>query len=110
MTRKIGMKLIFMGSQALADGFTLLGFETFSNATTETVESELSKLIKSKERALVFIEDSLTRQPGPSFLRARTEVAEIIITEIPPLNAPNNYHSSVEKLVARVLGPSVLDS
>jgi len=104
------MKLIFMGSQALAQGFALLGFETFSNANAETVESELSKLLNSKESALVFIEDSLTRQPGPSFLRARTEVAEIIITEIPPLNAPNDYHSSVEELVARVLGPSVLDS
>jgi vacuolar-type H+-ATPase subunit F/Vma7 len=103
------MKLIFMGSQALADGFALLGFDIFPNATTEIVESELSKLLKSQERALVFLEDSLTRQPGPAFLRARTEAAGIIITEIPPLNAPETYHPSVEDLVARVLGPSVLD-
>jgi vacuolar-type H+-ATPase subunit F/Vma7 len=102
------MKLIFMGSQALAEGFALLGFEIFPDATAETVESELLKLLKSKERALVFIENSLTRQPGPSFLRARSE-AGIIITEIPPLSAPDSYHSSVEELVARVLGPSVLD-
>ena len=98
-----------MGSQALAEGFALIGFEIFPNATAELVETELSKLLKSKEKALVFLEDSLTKQLGPSFLRARTEAASIILSEIPPLNAPENYHPSVETLVARVLGPSVLD-
>lgn len=98
-----------MGSYALAEGFALLGFEIFPDATADSVERELSKLLKSQENALVFIEDQLTSQPGPSFLRARTEAAGIIITEIPPLNAPDTYHSSVEDLVARVLGPSVLD-
>ncbi|MCK5524220.1 MAG: V-type ATP synthase subunit F [Thiomargarita sp.] len=103
------MKLIFMGSNALADGFALLGFETFPDATTENVESVLSELLQNKENALVFLEDKLTRQPGPSFLRARRESGRIIITEIPPLNAPDKYRPSVEELVARVLGRSVLD-
>ncbi len=98
-----------MGSQALAEGFALLGFENFPEATFETVEDELSKLLKNKENALVFIEDKLTRHPGPFFLRARSESAGIIITEIPALNAPETYRSSVEELVARVLGPSILD-
>lgn len=98
-----------MGSQALAEGFALIGFEIYPNATAELVETELSNLLKSKEKALVFLEDSLTQQPGPSFLRARTEAAGIILSEIPLLNAPEDYHPSVEALVARVLGPSVLD-
>jgi vacuolar-type H+-ATPase subunit F/Vma7 len=102
------MRLIFMGSQALAEGFALIGFEIFPNATTELVETELSKLLKSQEKALVLLEDSLTQQPGPSFLHARTKAAGIILSEIPPLNAPEDYHPSVEALVARVLGPSVL--
>ena len=55
-----------MGSQALAEGFALIGFEIFPNATAELVETELSKLLKSQEKALVFLEDSLTQQPGPS--------------------------------------------
>jgi vacuolar-type H+-ATPase subunit F/Vma7 len=103
------MKLIFMGSQALAEGFALLGFETFPNASTEMVEKELSNLLTNKEKALIFLEDNLTHQPGPSLLRARTEAAGIIITELPPLNVPETYRPSVEELVARVLGPSVLD-
>ena len=39
------MRLIFMGSQALAEGFALLGFEIFQDSTVEKVESELSKLL-----------------------------------------------------------------
>ncbi len=98
-----------MGSQALAEGFALLGFEIFQDSTVEMVENELSKLLKSKERALVCLENTLTQQPGPFFLRARTESAGIIITEIPPLSTPETYRPSVEDLVARVLGSSVLD-
>ncbi|MDM8568933.1 V-type ATP synthase subunit F [Thiotrichales bacterium HSG1] len=102
------MRLIFMGSNALAEGFALLGFETFPNATSDMVENTLSELLKKKTKALIFLEDSLTKQIGPAFLQARSTSAEIIITEIPALNAPNNYRPSVEELVERVLGPSVL--
>ncbi len=98
-----------MGSKALAEGFALLGFEIFQDATGEIVENELVKMLKKQERALIFVENDLTRQPGPAFLRARTESAGIIITEIPPLKAPNTYRPSVEELVVRVLGTSVLD-
>ena len=98
-----------MGSQVLAEGFALIGFEIFPNATAELVEIELSKLLKSKEKALVFIEDNLVKQPGPSFLHARTKAAGIILSEIPPLNAPEDYHPSVETLITRVLGSSALN-
>ena len=103
------MRLIFMGSNALAEGFALLGFETFPNATLDMVENILLELLKKKTKALVFLEDSLTETVGPAFLQARSESAEIIITEIPALNAPDDYRPSVEELVKRVLGPAVLD-
>jgi len=98
-----------MGSNALAEGFALLGFEIFPHATIDKVENVLSELLKNKENALVFLEDNLTRPPGTSLLRARRESARIIITEIPPLSAPDSYRPSVEELVARVLGTSVLE-
>ncbi len=105
------MRLIFMGSQALAEGFALLGFEIFQNATVEIVENELAILLKSKEKALVFIEDTLTQKhAGSFFLRARTESDRIIMTEIPPLSTPETYRPSVEDLLVRVLGTSALDS
>jgi vacuolar-type H+-ATPase subunit F/Vma7 len=103
------MKLIFMGSQALAEGFALLGFETINNATTATVETVLAKLLSDKAQALIFLEAHLAAKPGPIFLQARTQASGIIITEIPSLNQPENYRPPVEDLVAKVLGPSALD-
>jgi vacuolar-type H+-ATPase subunit F/Vma7 len=103
------MRLIFMGNAALSDGFALLGFEIFPKATPEVVETELANLLKNEERALVFLEDYLTHQPGAAFLRARAEAAGIIITEIPALDAPATYRPVVEDLVVRVLGSSILD-
>ncbi len=101
------MRLIFMGSNALAEGFALLGFETFPNATLDTVENTLTELLKKQSKALVFLENSLTT--GPVFLQARSESTGIIITEIPALNEPDSYKPSVEELVERVLGSSVLE-
>lgn len=103
------MRLIFLGSAALAEGFALTGFEIFPNATVDTVEKVLVEVLKRKEKALIFVEDSLSRQPSPSFLRARNESDRIVITEIPPLHAPENYQPLVEELVGRVLGPAVLE-
>ncbi|WP_353570575.1 V-type ATP synthase subunit F [Candidatus Albibeggiatoa sp. nov. BB20] len=103
------MRLIFMGSEALADGFALLGFEIFTNAVQDDVEQLLIELLKHKRKALIFLEDNLTKSPKEAFLRARNEAAGIIITEIPALNAPETYRPMVEDLVVRVLGASVLD-
>jgi len=104
------MRLIFMGSEALTEGFDLLGFETFPNATPAILEAELSKLLSHKEKALIFLEDSLFQHPSAILLRARSEAAGIIITEIPPLNAPDTYRPVVEELVTRVLGASALEN
>ncbi|MDY6991179.1 MAG: V-type ATP synthase subunit F [Pseudomonadota bacterium] len=108
------MRLIFLGSQTLAEGFALLGFEVFAQATDETVETVLSELLKNKEKALVFVETTLTHQSAagellPALAQARREAARILITEIPPLHASEDYQPLVEALVARVLGPSVLE-
>ena len=76
------MRLIMMGSEALCEGFALLGFETFPNATSKNVEEILLELLKTQEKALVFLENNLSREPSPIFLRARSESDRIIITEI----------------------------
>lgn len=105
-----------MGQKALTDGFALLGFETFPDATANTVESVISELLATKEKALVFLENGLSevtdteiQRASSAVLRARRAAARIIITEIPPLNAPETYRPLVEDLVNRVLGAAVLD-
>jgi vacuolar-type H+-ATPase subunit F/Vma7 len=111
------MRYIVMGQKALTEGFALLGFETFPDATTDQVESLLTGLLKRPEKALVLLESTLTYKHGaktseeilPALSRARREAAWVIITEIPPLHSPEVYRPSVETLLARVLGDSVLD-
>jgi len=103
------MRLIMMGSEALCEGFALLGFETFPDALSKDVENILLELLNAQEKALVFLENNLSQEPSSVFLRARSESDRIIITEIPSLNAPNTYKPSVESLIARVLGTAVLD-
>jgi len=103
------MRFIAMGSNALMDGFALLGFEVFPNVTIETVEKMLAQLLKNKEKALIFLENNLSQHSGKYLLQARNEAAGIIITEIPPLHAPDTYHPLVEELVTRILGTTALD-
>ena len=104
------MRFIMMGSRALTDGFALFGFETFPDATIEMVENTLLDLLKSKEKALVFLENNLSQNvSSAALLRVRSEAVGVIVTEIPPLNAPETYRPAVEDLILRVLGPSALD-
>ena len=103
------MRIIAMGGQALIDGFALLGFETYADATSGDVEQMLSELIRNKEKALLFLEHSLSRAAGPHLARVRKEGGHIIVSEVPPLHAPEDYRPPVEELVSRVLGPSALE-
>ncbi len=98
-----------MGGQALTEGFALLGFETHADATPEDVERMLSALLRNKEKALVFLEHSLSHGAGPQLARVRKEGGHIVVSEVPPLQAPKDYRPPVEELVRRVLGPSALE-
>lgn len=110
------MRYIILGSKALVEGFALVGFETFPDATPEQVETVLLGLLKHQDKALVVIENTLTHPPSspeevlPAISRARREAAWLVISEIPPLNSPEIYCPSIETLITRVLGESVLES
>ncbi|MCP4700210.1 MAG: hypothetical protein GY862_25660 [Gammaproteobacteria bacterium] len=103
------MRLIAMGAAPLTEGFDLLGFETFADAGVAEMESLLCELAARKDKALVFLEQSLARQGSKSLKRIREESAQVIIIEVPPLHAPGDYSPPVEELVRRVLGPSALE-
>lgn len=103
------MRLIAMGGEALAEGFALLGFETWANATPEDVEQVITDLLRSQERALVFLEHGLSRCKLQCVDRIRREGGHVVITEVPPIRTPEDYHPPVEDLVLRILGPSALE-
>ncbi|MDX1644383.1 MAG: V-type ATP synthase subunit F [Thermoanaerobaculia bacterium] len=103
------IRIIAMGSEALLEGFALLGVETLANPTPEQVEELLGSLIESDGRALVFLEHKLAQQGGTALDRIRREGGRIVISEIPPLQSPADYRPPVEDLVLRVLGSAALE-
>ena len=52
-------RLLFAGERALADGFALIGFETWPDADEEQLEELLKQLLRERESAL----DSITGWP-----------------------------------------------
>ncbi len=103
------MRLIAMGEACLIEGFDLLGFETYPDADSRQVEKLLCELIGRKDKALVFLEQALADESGGCYQRIRNESGHVVLVEMPPLHAPDEYRPPVEELVRRVLGPGALD-
>ena len=102
-------RMIALGSAALTEGFSLIGFETMPDASAEELEDLLEKLFKQRQRAMIVLERALARSGGRWLRRVRNEGGHIVIAEIPQLHAPEDYHPMVEDLVQSILGPSALE-
>ena len=103
-------RMIALGSAALIEGFALIGFETYADPAPETIEKLLQELLRNQQAALIVIEQDLARNPGRYLLRAQSEGGRIVITEIPEIHLSGGYHSRVEGLVQRILGPAALET
>jgi vacuolar-type H+-ATPase subunit F/Vma7 len=102
-------RLIALGHAPLMEGFRLIGVETHAEADHETVERVLADLVRGGARALVFLEHHLARGRGPWLERVRNEGGRIVVTEIPPLSAPDSYAPAVDGLMRAILGPGALE-
>lgn len=102
-------RMIALGSAALTEGFSLIGIETLADATAEQLENLLADLVRRQEKALVFLEHDLARSQGPWLRRVREEGGRVVIAEVPPLHAPEDYHPQVEDVVRAILGAQALE-
>lgn len=102
-------RMIALGSTALMEGFALIGFETHIDPAPEEIEKLMHDLLRTQQAALVVMEQGLAHNPGPHMARAQNEGGRIVITEIPEIRLPENYHSRVETLVQEVLGAAALE-
>jgi vacuolar-type H+-ATPase subunit F/Vma7 len=102
-------RMIALGSAALTEGFSLIGVETIPDATPAMLEELLAGLVRRQEKALVFLEHGLARSQGPWLTRVREEGGRVVVVEIPPLHAPEDYHPQVEDVVRAILGASALE-
>ncbi len=101
-------RMIALGSAALMEGFALIGFETHVDPAPDEIERLMQELLRSQQAALVVTAQRLARNPGPNLMRAQNEGGRIVITEIPEIGLPEQYHSRVESLVQELLGPDAL--
>lgn len=101
-------RLVVLGSAGLAEGFRLIGAEVHADADAATVEGVLEQLAKSGDEALVLLETPLAHGGGYWLHRLRNEGGRIVITELPPLPAPQDYAPAVDEVVRAVLGPEAL--
>lgn len=93
-------RLIAMGSSPLMQGFALIGFETWPDADEETLERVLTELLRERHRALVLLEPELARCDCSALRVVLTEGGRIVVSEIPPLNAPGDYKPALDELLA----------
>jgi len=101
-------RLVVLGSAGLAGGFGLIGAEVHADADPATVETVLEQLARSGDDALVLLEAHLAHGGGFWLNRLRNEGGRIVITELPPLPAPQDFAPAVDEVVRAVLGPEAL--
>ena len=103
------MKIIAFGDAALMDGFALLGIEIQEDQSAAAIDATLQKLSRSRERALVFVQQDLMTAAIPMIAQLRRQGGTILICELPSLQAADQYRPAVEKLISRVLGPALTE-
>jgi vacuolar-type H+-ATPase subunit F/Vma7 len=101
-------RLVVLGSAGLAEGFRLIGAEVHADADAAMVDTVLEQLVKSGNEALVLLETHLAHGGGYWLNRLRNEGGRIVITELPPLPAPQDFAPAVDEVVRAVLGPEAL--
>jgi vacuolar-type H+-ATPase subunit F/Vma7 len=101
------MRILAIGNQALMDGFALLGIETYADISLPRLESLLTELQRSKQRALVYLQQNLADSELPILQLLRSEGGDILISVVPDILSADDYHAPVDQLISRVLGQNI---
>ncbi len=97
-------RLYFLGEAGLANGFRLAGFEVYPDADVRTLDRLLGELCERRQRAFVILDHALADFESKMLQQVRAEGGRILLTQIPPLNAPDDHHSCIDREIARLLG------
>lgn len=97
-------RMLFLGEESLADGFRLIGFETYPNPTPEESDRIIRDLSRAREKAFVVVDDRVMALEVPSLKRVRREGGRIVVIAVPPLNAPARLGSEVAERLATLFG------
>lgn len=104
------MRILAIGSQALMDGFALLGIETHTDISIDALEHLLNNIVRQQERTLIYLQQNLATADIPILQRLRQEGGQVLISIIPSLHEPDNRQAPIDALIAKVIGPSALEN
>lgn len=102
--------MLFLGDDSLADGFRLIGFETFPNPDPAVVERVFRELIRTQAKAFAIVDDRVMGQDIPALAQVRREGGRIVVVAIPPLKEPPRLTSEVAQRLQALFGTSTLTS
>lgn len=100
----VGTRMLFLGDAALTDGFRLIGFEAWPDPSPQQLDQVLQELLDHPGNALVILDSRLAGAPSPALQRIRSEGGRIVVTEVPPLNAPDHFQTAIDRHIRRLLG------
>jgi vacuolar-type H+-ATPase subunit F/Vma7 len=95
---------IFIGSAALSDGFRLIGFETLTDPDREKIDRLLDELQRERQRAFLIIEQTVNQIGSKLLDQIRREGGRIVLSEVPPLHDPHDFHSELDAQLKKLTG------
>jgi len=104
-----GARLIFMGEAALTEGFRLIGFETFPDASSKELDLVLGELQQSRATAFLVLDGSFSECCSTRLRQVRAEGGRILVAEVPMLRDPTGFRSVIDDQVRLLLGGADID-
>ena len=102
-----GTRLLFLGDERLADGFRLIGFETFPNPDPDMVDKVLRELLRDREKAFVIVDDRIMRSDIKGLTTVRREGGRVVVVSVPRLDERAQLSSEVSDRLAAMFGNGI---
>ena len=99
-------RMIFMGNSSLADGFRLIGFETWADVEVEQMNEVLEDIHSTDQKAFVVLERYLSESSSAILENIRSEGGKVVITQIPPLHDATCFHCKIDRQIQAIMGQS----
>ncbi|MCW8907390.1 MAG: ATPase [Sedimenticola sp.] len=100
-------RMLFMGEAALTEGFRLIGFETWADATRQELDELLQGLLKKRQKAFIVLGQALAGCDSALLQQVRAEGGRIIVTQVPSLADPDNFQCEIDDRLQILLGGAV---
>ena len=99
-----GTRMLFLGDESLADGFRLIGFETYPDPEPAVVDQIFTDLIRRGDKAFAIVDEALMRAKIPGLERVRSEGGRVVVAAVPRLREKPRLASDVADRLDAMFG------